>query len=235
MYSSRLQRAEEKRNLRKATLLTIGSVLIVVLVLVLGIPLLIRLAGFLGDIKSSSRPVDKNDTIPPVPPSISLPYDATNSAIQTIGGSAEPGSLVFLTLNENSNGDVVATEDGGWSISSVRLAEGNNKLSAVAIDQAGNKSVPSNVIDIYYSQKPPQLDISSPTDNQQINGTSIEVSGTTTASVRLTINDRVTIVNSTGKFSTQFSLVSGANALVFIATDKTGNQTRAELTVTATP
>lgn len=226
---------EEKRNLRRATVLSLGTILIIVAVIILGIPLLIRLAGFLGDIKSSSQPVDKYDTIPPVPPLISVSYTATNSATQTISGSAEPGSSVFLTLNSDSSGDVVAAEDGGWSISSVRLVEGDNKLSAVAIDQAGNKSSPSTETDIYYSQKPPQLDVSSPTDNQQVNGTNVEVSGSTTAGVRLTVNGRLIIVSSAGKFSTQFPLVAGANALVFIATDKTGNQTRAELTVTATP
>ena len=235
MYRSRLQRVEEKRNMRQATVLSLGTILIIVAVIVLGIPLLIRMAVFLGDLKSSSRPVDKNDLIPPVPPSISLPYDATNSATQTVGGSAEPGSSVWLTLNGESSGDVVAAEDGGWSISPVRLVGGDNKLSAVAIDQGGNKSAPSPEVDIYYSQQSPQLDISSPTDNQQVSGTTVEISGTTTASVKLTVNGRLIIVNSEGKFSTQFNLTSGDNALVFIAVDRAGNLTRAELTVTSTP
>ena len=235
MYRSRLQRVEEKRNMRRATVLSLGTILIIVAVIVLGIPLLIRMAVFLGDLKSSSRPVDKNDLIPPVPPSISLPYDATNSATQTVGGSAERGSSVWLTLNGESSGDVVAAEDGGWSISPVRLVGGDNKLSAVAIDQGGNKSAPSSEVDIYYSQQPPQLDIFAPADNQQVSGTTVEISGTTTASVKLTVNGRLIIVNSEGKFSTQFNLTSGDNALVFIAVDRAGNLTRAELTVTSTP
>ena len=92
MYHSRLQRVEEKRNIRQATLLGLAAILAIIVVIVLGIPLLVRMAVFLGDVKSSSRPVDKNDLIPPVPPQISLPYTATNSANQTISGSAEPGS-----------------------------------------------------------------------------------------------------------------------------------------------
>ena len=235
MYRSRLQRVEEKRNLRRATVLSLSTILVIVAVIVLGIPLLVRMAVFLGDLKSSSRPVDKNDLIPPIPPLISVSYDATNSATQTIGGSAEPGSSVWLTLNGDSAGDVVAAEDGGWSISPVRLAEGDNKLSAVAIDQGGNKSAPSTEVDIYYSQQPPELDISSPSDNQQVSGASVEVRGSTTAGVRLTVNGRLIIVNSEGKFSSQFNLVAGDNALVFIATDRAGNQTSAELTVTSTP
>lgn len=233
MYRSRLQRVEEKRNLRRATVLSLGTILVIVAVIVLGIPLLIRMAVLLGDIKSSSRPVDKNDLIPPVPPRLSISYDATNSATQTIAGSAEPGSAVWLTLNGESAGDVVAAEDGGWSLSNVRLDEGDNKLSAVAIDQGGNKSAPSSEVDLYYSQQPPELNISSPTENQQISSTSVEVSGITSAGVRLTVSSRLIIVTPEGKFSTPFSLVPGENTLVFIATDRAGNQTRKELTVTS--
>ena len=127
----------------------------------------------------------------------------------------------------------MAAEDGGFSLSNVKLVEGDNKLSAVAIDQAGNKSAPSSEVDIYYSNQQPKLEISSPTDNQQVGGASVEVSGLTTAGVRLTVSGRLIIVNSEGKFSTQFNLASGDNALVFIATDKAGNQTRRELTVTS--
>ncbi len=230
-----MQKVEEKRNIRKATLLSLGAILVVIAVLILGIPLLIRLAVFLGDINSSNRPVDKNDLIPPVPPTISLPYDATNSAVQTISGSAEPGSSVFLTLNGSGSGDVVAADDGGFSFPNIHLNSGENKMSAIDIDQAGNKSVSSTEITLYFSSQPPALDVDSPTDHQQISGTSVQVGGSTSGGAKLTINDRFVIVNCDGKFTTSVNLNSGDNSLVLIATDRAGNQTRKELTVTATP
>lgn len=235
MYRSRLQKLEERRNLRQATLLSLGTILVIVAAVVLGIPLLIRMAVFLADLNSSNRPVDKNDLIPPMPPQISLPYDATNSARQTISGSAEPGSAVFLTLNGESAADVVAAEDGSFSIPDVTLAKGENKLSAIAIDQAGNKSTTSTEIILLYVTEPPKLQIQSPTDHQQTSDKSITVAGETSPGARLTINDRLVIVNSDGKFSTQYNLSSGNNVLVIIASDRAGNQTRKELTVTATP
>ncbi|MDO8488392.1 MAG: Ig-like domain-containing protein [bacterium] len=231
MYRSRLQRLEERRNVRKATLLGLGAILVVVAVVVLGIPFLIRMAVFFGDLNSTNRPVDKNDQIPPAPPSISLPYDATNSATQTISGSAEPGSTVFLTLNGDSAGDVVVADDGSFAISRVTLTSGDNALSALAVDQAGNQSVTLTQLTIFFSNQPPKLDIASPTDRQQISGNTVPVSGETEAAARLIVNDRMIIVNSTGKFSANFNLNPGENVLVFLATDRAGNETRKELTV----
>lgn len=231
MYRSRLQNLEEKNNIRKATLLSVGTVVLVLITVVLGIPFLIRIAGFLGDIKSTDRPVDKNDLIPPVPPQISLPYDATNSATQTISGTSEPGATVFLTLNGQSSGDVVVSEDSSFSISDIHLSEGDNSLAAVAIDQSGNKSVSSTEISLYYSNKAPELEVESPTDYQQVSGPNVEIKGTSTPGVRLTVNERSIIVSSEGKFSTNFNLTPGENVLVFIVSDKLGNQTRKELTV----
>lgn len=231
MYRSRLQTLEEKRNVRKATLLGLGTILIVIAVIILGIPFLIRLAVFFGDLNSSQRPVDKNDVIPPVPPQISLPYDATNSATQTISGSAEPGSTVFLTLNSDSAGDVVVADDGTFSISNIRLDTGNNSISAVAVDQSGNQSASSETLQIFYSQKPPDLNIDSPADHQQISDKTVNVVGSTSAGARLSINDRLVIVGSDGKFSYQYNLNPGDNLLVLTATDKAGNQARKELTI----
>jgi len=231
MYHSRLQKLEEKQNIRKATLISLGTVLLIVATLVLGIPLLIRLAGFLGELKSTDRPIDKNDTIPPVPPQISLPFDATNSAQLAITGNSEPGATVFLTLNGNSAGDVVVSDNGTFSLPAITLADGDNSLTATAVDQAGNKSVSATQFSLYYSNKAPDLQVDSPTDHQQISGNAVEVKGKSTPGVRITVNGRQTIVAADGSFSTNLNLNPGENPLVVIAADKLGNQTRKELTV----
>lgn len=232
---SRLARLEEKKNIRKAFLLMLGTVFLIILTILVGIPALIRMAAFLGDLRASSRPVDKTDIVPPAPPRMSLPYEATNSATQVIDGAAESGATIFLTLNGESLGTVVSREDGTFIFSRVELRQGDNSLMAVAVDQAGNKSRESAPISLYYSNKSPDLNIESPTDRQQISGNKIEIKGSVADSSRLMINDRLIVVGSNGKFSTVWSLNSGENELVFVATDRAGNQTRKELTVTATP
>jgi len=88
---SRLSRLEDRRNSRKAVLLILGTIALLALAVFGGIPVLVKMAVFLGDLKSSKAPVDKTDLISPPPPSFSLPYDATNSARQTISGSSEAG------------------------------------------------------------------------------------------------------------------------------------------------
>lgn len=230
MYRSRLTRLEERRNLRKATWLAAGTIFLVVTVLILGIPILVKMAGFLGDLKASSRPVDRNDLIPPVPPAISLPYDATNSAKIEISGSAEPGSTVYLTQNSESRGNVVVGEDGIFRFGNMALKDGDNKFEAVAVDQSGNRSQPSESQTVYYSNKAPDLTV----ETSAVVDGKVEIKGSTNG-VRLVVNDRLIILNSEGKFQTKIGVNSGENILVFVAVDRAGNQTRKELTVTATP
>ena len=213
----------------------LGAFFLIILTILVGIPALIRMAAFLGDLRASNRPVDKTDIVPPAPPRISLPFEATNSATQVIDGAAESGATIFLTLNGESLGTVVAREDGTFIFSRVELRQGDNSLMAVAVDQAGNQSRGSTPINLYYSNKSPALDIESPTDRQQISGNKIEIKGRVADGSRLMINDRLIVVGPGGKFSTAWNLNSGENGLVFVATDRAGNQTRKEVTVTATP
>lgn len=234
MYRSRLQSLEDKKNFRKATFLALGAVGLIVFVLILGIPILVRMAIFLGDLKSSKSPVEKTDLIPPVPPNLLVSFDATNSSRQTLSGLAEPGSTVYLTQNSESRGSVVVKDDGIFQFGNVILKEGDNKFVGIAIDQVGNKSQSSREVVIYYSNKRPELNVDSPTDRQQITGNRVEIKGSTSGT-RLTVNDRLIILGNNGVFSTTYNLDPGENVLVFIASDRAGNQTRKELTVTATP
>jgi hypothetical protein len=233
-----LAKIEEKRNVRAATLLTVGTILMVIVAAFFGVPFLIRLAVFWGDAKSAKGGIDKTDLIPPPPPQIVTSFDATNSSVQTISGMAEPGSTIYLTNNTKSVGSVVAKDDGTFSFSDVNLNDGVNTLSAVAVDNAGNRSLVSDKVSITYSNKLPDLLIETPQDRQQISGktSTIELKGTVGDSVsKLTVNDRNIIVGDDRKFSTTYNLTSGDNTLVFVAADRTGNQTRKEILVTFSP
>ena len=233
MYRSRLNSIQERKNVRKAFLISAITIALLIAAAILGIPILSGIALFFGDLKSSSEAIDTQDHIPPVAPRIILSYEATNSARQVISGFAEAGSSVFLTQNGESQGESIASEDGQFQFTDIFLELGENSFSAVAIDQGGNKSLASSNVRLIYVNKGPDLQVESPVDRQQVSGerNSVDVRGQTTSGVRLTINDRTIIVSPSGKFSTTYSLNEGDNALVFIATDQAGNQTRKEMVV----
>lgn len=237
MYRSRLQKVEENKNLKKAIWLIAGTLLFLVAAVVWGVPLLVRLAVFLGDVNSSRRPVDKADIIPPPPPVLLSTYDATNSATLALFGRTEPGVTVYLTQNEQTTMNVVSTENGEFRIADLQLKDGQNTFVAVAIDASGNKSLTSNVVTVLYLTKQPQLDVSSPSDRQIFSGSNanIEVKGQTDPESRLTINDRVIVVNGDGRFLSKYKLNSGENTLIIISTDHAGNQARKELVVSYNP
>jgi hypothetical protein len=222
--------------MRKATLLTLTTIAVLVGGIILGIPVLTRTAIFMGSLNSKNGIGDKDDNIPPGAPQIFLSYDATNSAIQTISGLSEPGSTVFLTQNTQPKGEVVADNNGRFEFIDVNLTNGDNLFSAVAMDQANNKSLNSSQIHLYFSSEPPKLEVSSPTDRQVVSDKNyVSLVGSSQNTVRLSVNDRTIILNSNGQFNTNYSLSPGDNILVFTATDGSGNQTRKEMTITYNP
>lgn len=237
MYRSRLQRVEEKRNVNKAVWLILLTVVILGVAVVGGIPLLVKLAVFIGDINSSRRPVDKSDIIPPAPPQLITSYEATNSAVQSISGWTEPGASIYLTQNSDTVSSVVAKDDGSFMFNGVNLSNGTNLFVAVAVDLSGNKSQPSETMTVEYSTKQPKLDVSTPTDKQTVNGSNpkIEVKGQTDPGNHVTVNGRVVIVSGEGNFSSLFNLNSGDNTITITATDRMGNQTKKDVTVTYSP
>jgi hypothetical protein len=234
-FNSRLARVEEKQNMRKVTWIAMGSILVIVGMITLGIPALVRMVSFIGERKGGGV-ADKNDLIPPAPPSIYTPWNATNSAVQTISGWSEPLSQVILTINSKTLGSVNAASDGSFVFDNVTLNEGKNTLIAVALDNSGNKSQPSGEVDVVYSKQEPKLNVDFPTDRQTFSGTpTIEIKGQVDPDSRLTINDRIVIVTDDGSYSTKWNLTSGDNTLVFVTTDPAGNQTRKELLITFNP
>jgi len=223
---SRLTRLEERRNSRRAVILILGTIILLALAVFGGIPVLVKMAIFWGDLKASKMPVDKTDLIPPPPPSFSLPYDATNSARQTISGSSEAGSTVYLTLNGESVGNVMAKDDGTFVLGDVTLKSGDNALVAVAMDPAGNKGNASAEVDVYYSNKPPELTV----ETSMVANNKVEIKGTTNG-VGLTVNERRIIIGQNGKFATTINLNPDEKTLLFVAVDRAGNQTRQEVTL----
>lgn len=228
---------EEKRNSRRAALMIMGTVGVIILAVMFGIPVLVKLAVFVGDMNSARQGGEKTDLIPPAPPWIEITYSATNSAVQNIWGYSESGARVVLTRNSKSVGSVEAADDGRYEVTGIRLDEGNNLFVAVAVDPAGNKSGESQTVNLKYLEGAPKLEIDAPGDGAEVTGSSnrLDVMGKTDSGVRLTINDRWVTVNASGEFKWQAQLVSGENRLKIAVVDEAGNRTEKELVVNYRP
>ncbi len=230
-YNSRLTRIEERRNIRKATLLVGLVIFVVVLLAIYGVPVLVRLVNIVAP--KSTRPTS-GDTIAPIPPQITLPYAATNSATIALSGLAEPGSTIFLSLNGNSQ-QATTDIDGKFSFSEVKLIDGSNTITAVAMDAAGNRSQPSNAQNLLLITKLPEIKIDSPTDLAQINDKTVTVSGSLTGQIaKLVINGKLAAVSADNKFSYVLNLQSGSNPIIIDVTDQASNTARKEISVTST-
>jgi hypothetical protein len=70
---------------------------------------------------------------------------------------------------------VVTSENGEFEFSQVLLSDGDNEFIAVAVDTAGNRSQPSNELNIGFSLKAPKLLIEKPTTGQIITGNNSKI------------------------------------------------------------
>ena len=231
-----MQRVEEKRNLRKAALMIIATLCLLGLVAIYGVPVLIKLAVLAGEWRSMAMGVGKTDTIPPGPPFLLVDYIATNSAQLVVSGTSEPKSMVYVSINSEDLVKTTAGDDGNFEIKMI-LTEGSNVLSAIAVDEEGNKSRAAKAVSVWYSSKMPSLEIETPADNQEFSGGNrrIEIKGKTDPETRITLNGRIVIVNSEGKFTSFYNLSDGENALEFRALDRAGNETNKKLTARYVP
>lgn len=229
------------------------------------------------------------DITPPEPPSIIVTDDTENPAIPGSGsdlitadtspkfsGNTDPSGIVKLYIENVEVGQVVATEDGSWNIdgadlhldrvsSSGELEEGSYKISAVAIDLAGNTSAPSSfdlVIDTSITDPTINLTGSSDTgssdydhitneEEPEFNGTAeanstvlLQITNDSNAVVASTtiVTDAVGnwLTSNTGAEAFLPHLTDGEYSVSIIATDVAGNESNEislfpELQVDLTP
>ncbi len=233
---SRLSSVEEKKNIRKAVQFGILTLIALVLLFFFGIPILAKIAGFIGDMRKSSTPIDKDDTTPPPPPRVSTLPEYTKENSIDIKGTTEAGASVKMFYSSNEE-EVVAGEDGSFQFS-VKLKLGENTFTLSSKDTSGNESQQSSSIVIIYDNKAPDLAISSPAEGSQFYGSKqkqVTVSGETEPGVSLTINDRPITVDEEGRFVYTTTLNDGENSFWVKATDKADNSTEQKITVTFSP
>lgn len=234
---TRLIRKEEQKNIRRALIYIVLTLVLAFFLISVGIPLLIKMAIFLGNLRTSSKLPEKNDIIPPSPPRITVPFEATNSAQFSLEGYAEPGAKIMLYNSGLSFGEVIVDTEGQFKADNLKLTQGRNEITAVAQDEASNESQPSTAVIIELDTTPPALEIISPESGTTITGldSQIEIKGKTEEKVKLSINERLVIIESEGNFNYQYSLKEGENVFKLVAQDEASNETEKELIINYSP
>lgn len=234
---SRLQRKREKDSLKQAGQYILLTLIALFLMVKFGLPSLIRLAAFIGDLKTSSQPIEKSDTLAPAAPTLLPLTEATNSAKISISGYGESGATIKLSRGGISIEETIADSDGNFEFKDVVLKEGNNEFFAEAVDSQNNKGEPSRTYLVTYDTEPPKLTIGQPEPGQRFfdKDSPITLSGQTEVGTNLTINAKFVRVDSEGQFSIKWPLSEGDNQLDFLARDQASNETKKTLTVNYTP
>ena len=74
-----------------------------------------------------------------------------------------------------------------------------------------------------------------PQEGAVVNSAQIQVSGTTTPDAVVTVNDQILIAGSDGTFQTMVTLDEGLNLIEVVASNPSGGETFANVTVTYQP
>ncbi|HZV82967.1 MAG TPA: hypothetical protein VFF53_12445, partial [Geobacteraceae bacterium] len=203
-------------------------------------------AGNVSAAKSATVTVTLPDTTAPVIGTFTLPATATSLTVPVSALTASDNVAVTGYLITTS-ATTPAASATGWSATaptSVTVsAAGSYTFYAWAKDGAGNVSL-SRSATVSVTTAPaadttkPTLTISALADGSFTNKTTLNISGSATDSGGLqtvSVNGQVIVVNADGSFTYALPLVSGANAVTVVATDKAGNQQVDSRTITFDP
>ncbi len=232
---SRLASVEERKNIKRAYWYVILSILAVIFLIFLGLPTLVRFAGFVGDVAKSDKPVEINDNTPPAPPQFNDLPEFTKEEKLEITGRSENGATISIRAN-NETSEVVANSDGDFNFV-FNLNDGQNTIDAKAKDLSGNESTQTQTYTIVFDNKEPELEVTSPADGSSYFGSGqrqLSIKGTVNEVVDLTINGRVAAVKEDNTFSFATTLSEGENKFEVKAIDMSGNETSTSFTVNFT-
>ncbi len=95
------------------------------------------------------------DTTPPDAPTLTTPPAIVYTNRITVSGNAEADSLVHVFVNRIKENNGVASRAGNFTVSNINLEKGNNTITAIAVDLAGNPSNESAPIYVVYNESAP--------------------------------------------------------------------------------
>jgi hypothetical protein len=236
-YTPRSVRHEKNRARNRIILAIIVIFVLGYFFLTWGLPALV--GGLTYITHFNSKPVVKNtsdEDIAIPPPVLNIPYEATNTATIAINGYTTPDTKVEIYLDDELKTTTDVKSDGSFQTSDISLSIGTNNIYGKTI-MGDKQSLESKTIKLYYDSEKPKVDITSPTDNQEIKGgdKKIRVAGNTDPQNSITINGSTVIVNGAGDFATDVNINEGDNTLTITVTNRFGNSTSVERKVKYLP
>lgn len=231
-YLSHRIKVEEKKVYRKLVLTLVVLISIVFFLAFAGLPLLASTILFFTSFKSDkSSPSTSNSSIL-FPPSLNPIFEATNTAKIAVSGYGEKEASIKIIVNGREQAKATSDTDGKFTAININLTEGANVIRAINLKD-NIESTTSSPLIVVYKKSSPKLDIDKLKDGDKFSGDqqSIFVTGTTDQGNRITVNERMAIVDPWGKFNFSYKLSEGDNNFKITATDVAGNQTTKELKV----
>jgi hypothetical protein len=231
-YKPRSVRRTENKAKNKLAFTIIFAVIFLAIFVIWGLPALIGGLTIFNQVKSGPKQNAKVDEAI-APPTLNIPYDATNSAQIRISGYSAPNSKVEIYFDSDLKTTVVTGVDGSFNTDTLELGLGRNNIYGQTVGSGGSKSLPSKTIQLDYSNEKPNLTVESPNDGTTIVGgdKKISVSGKTNPQDSITVNGMQLIVSGDGSFSTNVNLNTGQNTITIVATDTVGNTNQIQRSV----
>lgn len=179
------------------------------------------------DLAGNNKTVSRRVTVDITPPLLVVynPINGTVTNAHTIlvNGTTEPTARVSV------GGQLIIVEPNGYFETLVALSEGENNITIVSEDLAGNFAM--EVLSVELDTNAPLLSVFYPEDGFVTSSDSIEVSGLTEVGANLTVDGRMVQVQPDGTFRENISLLEGPNLIKLVAVDKATNRNTVTLVV----
>jgi hypothetical protein len=230
---SRLEKKADEEITKKTVFLGLLTIVVFVVVVVVGLPFLIKLTVMIGNNKSKNDNSTVVKELPPMAPRLILPFESTNSSQISVKGLAEKNVMVELLKNDVSIGKVQTNDAGEFSFDNIGLDQGDNQFTAIAISDSGGSSEPSKAAVVSYDNVPPSLTMLNPSeDSLSVSSADFDVIGQSDKGVSVTVNSQVAMVDDSGKFKIKLQLNVGKNDVNIVVSDPAGNVTRKTISIT---
>lgn len=201
------------------------------------LPSFINILGAVNNtLKPSKGSNSEGVSITLAPPTLNIPFEATNTAEIDIKGYANPGAKVKIFVDDSEVKTVEVLEDGSFTASGINLSLGTNNIYGKTINEEEKESLPSKTFKIIFDNEKPSLSVSEPEDNKQVQGErKLKISGKTEVGAQVFINGNQLIVDQDGNFSTEVQLSDGENIFNIKAQDSASNFEETSRKVIFTP
>ena len=161
----------------------------------------------------------------------STPISLFGNGYDLLDGSTTEyyGELTEASLNGGA--PVKPTPNGAYSFS-LALTPGPNSFTLILKDYEGNASTLTR--QVWLDSTPPQVTVTSPTDNASVTSAALTVTGTVTDDTGVTgvtVNGAAATLSG-NTFSANVTLAAGANTIAVVATDKASRTTTVSRSVT---